>query len=165
MGPPHDTLNTVHSLLIIISVTCQIPVQQNQMLIFKIQKKIICQKSIILHTTKKNAAPKAKLHTALNASTSKLGRLLAVTFPGISMNMLWIFNYGTILLPKARLLPNNGRLKNLPPSIFIVFLYFLCLLVLRLNCVQTCCKANSPAVFTSVSSTPQTRLISVSCPV
>lgn len=49
---------------------------------------------------------KQKLNTALIASTCKLGRLVAITFPGISMFMLLIFNYGINLLPKAHLFKN-----------------------------------------------------------
>lgn len=55
---------------------------------------------------------KQKLNTALIASTCKLGRLVAVTFSGISMFML-VFNYGINLISKVRLFKKCGRLKTL----------------------------------------------------
>lgn len=123
-----------------------VPVHLNQKLIFKNYITIFITNHFccITKTNKRNAAPTTKLNTALVASTSKLGRLLAVAFPGISINYafdfwLWHHSHKTLLFPKSGRFQKKQQTKkafpfNLPftsacPGNFLLYL------PLRFKCV------------------------------
>lgn len=132
---------------------------------------------------------KQKLNTALIASTCKLGRLVAVTFSGISMFMLVFLTMASISFLKLVFLkmwkaenpPKQNKTKkilficHILPSHFSSTLnplpLFFCHLDLRLKRAvhQTSWKATPPIIiiFSSALYAPVTRqfLIKLSCPV
>lgn len=133
---------------------------------------------------------KQKLNTALIASTCKLGRLVAVTFSGISMFMLVFLTMASISFLKLVFLkmwkaenpPKPSKTKKNPfhlshsPISLSLFFHLkpsptLCHLDLRLKRAvhQTSWKATPPIIiiFSSALYAPVTRqfLIKLSCPV